>query len=336
MNSKHRPVLAALAMLTLAMPALAQSGGGYEVTWSTVDGGGTVRASGGVYAVGGTIGQPDAAVLTGGQYAVHAGFWVDGVGLPAPSPLLPTGEAAKTNRYLRFTAPPPAVGGPVNEVIRIKLVSINGYPPPTTDTLYLGDPQAAPEEDQTQPGLTFTAAPFDCTPFAHDWSADGIISAYGAEIIPASVYEVQRASVDCPNLLNDNGCWSIPLSITTAWFGDVWPPFQGAGAAQPDFNDIAAMVQKFLATGPAAAPIKAVCQLQPNCVVPAYAIGFKDIAADVDAFLGTPYSAREPGPCACPSTVICHSTPCTSDPNCGTGLCRPDGFCGDACGRCTP
>ena len=55
--------------------ALAQSGGDYDLTWSTVDGGGDTFSTGGDYTLGGTIGQPDAGELTGGDYALTGGFW---------------------------------------------------------------------------------------------------------------------------------------------------------------------------------------------------------------------------------------------------------------------
>ncbi len=56
--------------LLLAVPAL----GGYELSWSTIDGGGGVSA-GGTYIIRGTIGQPDAAYSEDGQYELLGGFW---------------------------------------------------------------------------------------------------------------------------------------------------------------------------------------------------------------------------------------------------------------------
>ncbi len=47
----------------------------YAIAWSTIDGGGTMTASGGTYALSGTAGQPDAGVLAGGTYSVAGGFW---------------------------------------------------------------------------------------------------------------------------------------------------------------------------------------------------------------------------------------------------------------------
>jgi hypothetical protein len=54
------------------MPACAQS---HSLDWQTIDGGGGT-STGGVYAVTGTIGQPDAGgPMTNGQFSVTGGFW---------------------------------------------------------------------------------------------------------------------------------------------------------------------------------------------------------------------------------------------------------------------
>lgn len=68
--------LAALPLL--ASIALAQSGNGYDLTWNTVDGGGYTFSSGEGYTLGGTVGQPDAGLLTGGDYTLGGGFWSGG------------------------------------------------------------------------------------------------------------------------------------------------------------------------------------------------------------------------------------------------------------------
>lgn len=54
--------------------ARAQVGGGYDLTWSTIDGGGG-SSSGGAYTLDGTIGQADAGSLSGGGYTLSGGFW---------------------------------------------------------------------------------------------------------------------------------------------------------------------------------------------------------------------------------------------------------------------
>jgi hypothetical protein len=74
-------VLAALLVLVLSRPAgpvSAQSGGGYDLTWSTIDSGGAMFSTGGGYTLGGTIGQADAGVLSGGGYTLAGGFWNGG------------------------------------------------------------------------------------------------------------------------------------------------------------------------------------------------------------------------------------------------------------------
>ncbi|MCX7841184.1 MAG: hypothetical protein N2559_17235 [Anaerolineae bacterium] len=55
----------------------AQSGGTYELTWSTIDGGGATFSTGGTYELGGTIGQPDAGTQSGGTYVLSGGFWTN-------------------------------------------------------------------------------------------------------------------------------------------------------------------------------------------------------------------------------------------------------------------
>ena len=64
-----------VAAILGASAALAQTGGGYDLTWSTIDGGGGGSAGGG-YQLTGTLGQPDAgATLSGGVYSLSGGFW---------------------------------------------------------------------------------------------------------------------------------------------------------------------------------------------------------------------------------------------------------------------
>jgi len=46
-----------------------------ELNWWTVDGGGQTFSSGNGYTLGGTAGQADAGVLSGGGYTVGGGFW---------------------------------------------------------------------------------------------------------------------------------------------------------------------------------------------------------------------------------------------------------------------
>ncbi len=70
----HNGVIVLLAIfLLITAHALAQSGGDYTLTWSTIDGGGG-QSSGGPYTLTATIGQPDAAYSSGGDYELLGGF----------------------------------------------------------------------------------------------------------------------------------------------------------------------------------------------------------------------------------------------------------------------
>jgi hypothetical protein len=55
--------------------ARAQTGGPFDLTWSTVDSGGAMRSQGGAFELCGTIGQYDAGMLTGGASGLAGGFW---------------------------------------------------------------------------------------------------------------------------------------------------------------------------------------------------------------------------------------------------------------------
>ena len=66
----------------------AQSGGGYDLTWNTFDGGGGMFSTGGAYSLGGTIGQADAGAMSGGTYALNGGFWQDFLGNKINLPLI--------------------------------------------------------------------------------------------------------------------------------------------------------------------------------------------------------------------------------------------------------
>ena len=66
MSIRTSLALVALCSVIGATPAASQSGGGFDLGWHTIDGGG---GTGGTYSLGGTIGQPDAGGLTGGSFA---------------------------------------------------------------------------------------------------------------------------------------------------------------------------------------------------------------------------------------------------------------------------
>lgn len=62
------------AMTSINPSSFGQSGGQFDLSWSTIDGGGGT-SSGGQFQLSGTIGQPDAGALTGGNFKLEGGFW---------------------------------------------------------------------------------------------------------------------------------------------------------------------------------------------------------------------------------------------------------------------
>jgi hypothetical protein len=75
---------AALALSLKQPEVLASSTARYELSWSSLDGGGATHSSGGRYELGGTIGQPDAGLLAGGRYGLTGGFWTGGTSFAVP------------------------------------------------------------------------------------------------------------------------------------------------------------------------------------------------------------------------------------------------------------
>lgn len=99
--------LVALAML-YATAAEAQIGGAYDLSWNTMDPGGTTSSAGGAYVLAGTVGQIDAGAHSGGAYALAGGFWggvVDGGAVDVPPPWKP--ESAPPAFQLHAAAPNP-------------------------------------------------------------------------------------------------------------------------------------------------------------------------------------------------------------------------------------
>jgi hypothetical protein len=63
--------------------------GGYNLSWWTVDGGGSSVSNGGKsYTLDGTVGQPDTAVWAGDGYTLFGGFWGDVKIAPLYLPLI--------------------------------------------------------------------------------------------------------------------------------------------------------------------------------------------------------------------------------------------------------
>jgi len=75
LRSRFSALLLALVVALIASTTWAQSGGVYDLSWSTIAGGGATFSVGGAYSLGGTIGQAGAGTLAGGSYSLAGGFW---------------------------------------------------------------------------------------------------------------------------------------------------------------------------------------------------------------------------------------------------------------------
>jgi hypothetical protein len=70
-----RTAIIATALLVLLTASASAQALPYDASWWTVDGGGAYSTTG-IYTLGATAGQPDAAALTTtGNYAVSWGYW---------------------------------------------------------------------------------------------------------------------------------------------------------------------------------------------------------------------------------------------------------------------
>ena len=79
-TTRHGFWLVVVIPLILTAELRAQN---FSLDWFKVAGGGGT-STGGVYAVSGTIGQPDAGAMSGGNYSLIGGFW--GAVIPVQTP----------------------------------------------------------------------------------------------------------------------------------------------------------------------------------------------------------------------------------------------------------
>ena len=64
-----------LSLINAPASAAPRTTPGYTIDWYTIDSGGAMNLQGGSYTLSGTIGQPDAGTLSGGNYQLNSGFW---------------------------------------------------------------------------------------------------------------------------------------------------------------------------------------------------------------------------------------------------------------------
>ena len=102
-----------LAVVLVALAVFAADAQDYAIDWWTVDGGGGT-STGGVYSVSGTIGQPEAAEMSGGAFTLVGGCW--GVVAAIQTPGAPLLSVVLTNGGVTVSWLRPAEGWVLDEV----------------------------------------------------------------------------------------------------------------------------------------------------------------------------------------------------------------------------
>jgi len=308
---------------------------------------------------------------------------------PLPPIIDPSGVAK--NRSISFSVPPPSGESGSLAALRVALVDLQNpnpsnvpcCPPQDFSAYESATCSAAGEtngcsrwvgkpgtflESQDLPLLdSFRGARLECTPYYHDWSSEGLIHVFGAEILPSSTYDVAYFAAACMGNEDNCAAVSVPLRVNTSRWGDITASFNPPSAtAQPDAIDLTQLVNKL--KNVAGAPSKVEAQLQPNVPELNADVNALDIVVCVDAVKQLAYSFE--GPCPCPSPTACgglacpegpavctqsanpglgagalcvktctgganDGDPCVSDLHCPDGTCG-SAFCRDRCGRCTP
>lgn len=67
--------MSGMLIITCAGMLAAQSGGPFELSWSTMDAAGVVQSTGGPYSLSGTLGQADSSIMAVPSLTLIGGFW---------------------------------------------------------------------------------------------------------------------------------------------------------------------------------------------------------------------------------------------------------------------
>jgi len=184
----------------------------------------------------------------------------------------PGGLCATKNRYMSITAPGTAVAGGTPQALQVTVANCPQFPAIVGDVWWAGPPQTIPNPPPL--GNTVIASELECTTTPHMQVWNGTTYCFGRAIVPNATYLVRFCdSVSGP-------CYP-PLFIETInECGDVIPPF--GGASQPNFADVAAIVDSFI--GRPTAPPLVRTDLVPK--TPNHVANFSDINAAVGCFQG--------------------------------------------------
>jgi len=120
--------LAAGILAWLVPQSAAQS---YTIDWFTIDGGGGT-STGGAYSVSGTIGQPDAGKMSGGNFTIDGGFWGIIAAVQTPGAPLLTIRFTQTNTVV-VSWPSPSTGFSLQQNSDLNTSTWNAPPENITD-----------------------------------------------------------------------------------------------------------------------------------------------------------------------------------------------------------
>jgi hypothetical protein len=119
-----RAAILVFPVLFAAFTGVRASGQTYSIDWFTIDGGGGT-STGGVYSVSGTIGQPDAGHMAGGNFTLDGGFW--GIIAAVQSPGAPLLRVVRTSTNTVVVAwPAPSTGFSLQENSDLKTTAWSG------------------------------------------------------------------------------------------------------------------------------------------------------------------------------------------------------------------
>jgi hypothetical protein len=259
-------VITPFLLALLVAVTYAQVGGGFDLSWNTVDGGGGTFSTGGGYSLGGTIGQPDAGVLSGGGYTINGGFW-SGID-SAPSP----GATATPTSLSTATGTPTSTSTPTRSPTKTPTntttpthtptgtaasllaghVTWEGRPPqpdplqqlPITLTLKSGSTEVNYPAVATSAGGWFTVTVGGLAPGTYTWrvkgpggapytnSSPGFLANSGTVAVTGASYtQVEMGTMLAGDANNDNLVDIIDFNILKGTFG--------LPAGQPDYDTTA-------------------------------------------------------------------------------------------------
>lgn len=200
--------------------ALAQAGGPYRIQRSSIDGGGTTAASGGTYALGGTIGQADAGTASGPTHIVGGGFWGGGtlVAAPTPTPSVTpsvTRTASTAPSATPTSTPPPTLTATRTSSVPVAVATSTptrtAAPSVTASSVPTPSPSSGTATATPSPTATATPPTGDCP---GDCDASGAVSV--DELVRGVNIALERAALTVCPAMNTNGDVRITVNELVA------------------------------------------------------------------------------------------------------------------------